>query len=188
MRKPVILRIPKLTLAKRTERYLFAYCLNAGFQDAARIRQMRTLVFAVFTWPDSHFENIERQSCPCSEQTAKATGEIGQQITGIQSVTQDSVNAIREISGTIEKRSEISSTIAAAVEEQGAATHEISRNVQQAAEGTQQVSSNITGVQQGATETGSASSQVLSAAQSLSRDSNRLKHEVGEFLNTVRAA
>jgi methyl-accepting chemotaxis protein len=29
---------------------------------------------------------------------------------------------------------------------------------------------------------------VLSAAKSLSRDSNRLKREVGEFLNTVRAA
>ena len=123
-----------------------------------------------------------------AEQTAKATGEIGQQITGIQAATQDSVSAIREISGTIERLSEISSTIAAAVEEQGAATQEISRNVQQAAQGTQQVSSNITDVQRGAGETGSASSQVLSAAQSLSRDSNRLKHEVGEFLNTVRAA
>jgi methyl-accepting chemotaxis protein len=123
-----------------------------------------------------------------AEQTAKATGEIGQQIAGIQAATQDSVNAIREISGTIERLSEISSTIAAAVEEQGAATQEISRNVQQAAQGTQQVSSNITDVQRGAGETGSASSQVLSAAQSLSRDSNRLKHEVNEFLNTVRAA
>jgi methyl-accepting chemotaxis protein len=123
-----------------------------------------------------------------AEQTAKATGEIGQQITGIQAATQESVGAIKEISGTIERLSEISSTIAAAVEEQGAATQEISRNVQQAAQGTQQVSSNITDVQRGAGETGSASSQVLSAAQSLSRDSNRLKHEVGEFLNTVRAA
>ena len=100
-----------------------------------------------------------------AEQTAKATGEIGQQITGIQAATQDSVNAIKEICGTIERLSEISSTIAAAVEEQGAATQEISRNVQQAAQGTQQVSSNITDVQRGATETGSASSQVLSAAQ-----------------------
>ena len=100
-----------------------------------------------------------------AEQTAKATGEIGQQITGIQAATQDSVNAIKEISGTIERLSEISSTIAAAVEEQGAATQEISRNVQQAAHGTQQVSSNITDVQRGATETGSASSQVLTAAQ-----------------------
>ena len=123
-----------------------------------------------------------------AEQTAKATGEIGQQITGIQAATQESVNAIKEISGTIEKLSEISSTIAAAVEEQGAATQEISRNVQQAAHGTQQVSANITDVQRGASETGSASSQVLSAAQSLSGDSNRLKLEVGKFLNSVRAA
>jgi methyl-accepting chemotaxis protein len=123
-----------------------------------------------------------------AEQTAKATGEIGQQITGIQAATQDSVNAIKEISGTIEKLSEISSTIAAAVEEQGAATQEISRNVQQAAQGTQQVSANITDVQRGATETGSASSQVLSAAQLLSGDSNRLKLEVGKFLESVRAA
>jgi methyl-accepting chemotaxis protein len=123
-----------------------------------------------------------------AEQTSKATGEIGQQISGIQAATQDSVNAIKEISGTIEKLSEISSTIAAAVEEQGAATQEISRNVQQAAQGTQQVSANITDVQRGASETGSASSQVLSAAQSLSGDSNRLKLEVGKFLNSVRAA
>jgi methyl-accepting chemotaxis protein len=123
-----------------------------------------------------------------AEQTAKATGEIGQQITGIQAATQESVNAIQAISGTIEKLSEISSTIAAAVEQQGAATQEISRNVQQASMGTQQVSANITDVQRGASETGSASSQVLAAAQSLSGDSNRLKLEVGRFLDSVRAA
>jgi methyl-accepting chemotaxis protein len=123
-----------------------------------------------------------------AEQTAKATGEIGQQVTGIQAATQESVNAIQAISGTIEKLSEISSAIAAAVEEQGAATQEISRNVQQAATGTQQVSSNIGDVQRGASETGSASSQVLAAAQSLSGDSNRLKLEVGRFLDSVRAA
>ncbi|MCP3459834.1 methyl-accepting chemotaxis protein [Bradyrhizobium sp. CCGUVB23] len=123
-----------------------------------------------------------------AEQTAKATGEIGQQVSGIQTATQESVNAIRDISDTIEKLSEISSTIAAAVEEQGAATQEISRNVQQAAQGTHQVSSNITDVQRGAGETGSASTQVLAAAQSLAGDSNRLKLEVGKFLDTVRAA
>ncbi|MFL9501234.1 methyl-accepting chemotaxis protein [Rhodopseudomonas palustris] len=123
-----------------------------------------------------------------AEQTAKATGEIGQHISGIQSATNESVNAIREIGQTIGRMSEISSAIAAAVEEQGAATQEISRNVQQAAHGTQQVSSNITDVQRGATETGSASAQVLSAAQSLSQESSRLKIEVTRFLDTVRAA
>lgn len=123
-----------------------------------------------------------------AEQTSKATGEIGQQITGIQEATQQSVGAIKEISSTIEKLSEISSAIAAAVEEQGAATQDISRNVQQAANGTQEVSANISDVQRGASETGTASSQVLSAAQTLASDSNRLKTEVSKFLNTVRAA
>ena len=123
-----------------------------------------------------------------AEQTAKATGEISQQIVGIQAATNDSVQAIRKIGETISRMSEISSTIASAVEQQGAATQEISRNVQQAASGTQQVSSNIIEVQHGVSETGSASSQVLSAAQSLSRDSNRLKDEVMRFLETVRAA
>jgi methyl-accepting chemotaxis protein len=123
-----------------------------------------------------------------AEQTAKATGEISAQIGGIQTATQDSVSAIREIGETIARMSEISSTIASAVEEQGAATQEIARNVQRAAEGTQQVSSNITDVQRGASEAGQASSLVLSAAQSLSGDSTRLKSEVRNFLSAVRAA
>jgi len=123
-----------------------------------------------------------------AEQTSKATSEIGQQIADIQTATQESVEAIKGISSTIERLSEISSTIAAAVEEQDAATQEISRNVQQAAVGTQHVSADILDVQQGAGETGSASSQVLSAAQSLAADSNRLKLELGHFLDTVRAA
>src|SRR5207253_6149568 len=86
-----------------------------------------------------------------AEQTAKATGEISQQITGIQAATQDSVAAIKEIGDTIGRMSEIASTIASAVQEQGMATQEISRNVQQAAHGTRQVSSNITDVQRGTT-------------------------------------
>jgi methyl-accepting chemotaxis protein len=123
-----------------------------------------------------------------AEQTAKATGEIAQQVSGIQAATEESVGSIREISDTIARLSEISSTVAAAVEEQGAATQEISRNVQQAAQGTQRVSANIGDVQRGASDTGSASSQVLSAARSLSADSNRLKAEVAKFLSTVQAA
>ncbi|MBR0834083.1 methyl-accepting chemotaxis protein [Bradyrhizobium manausense] len=123
-----------------------------------------------------------------AEQTAKATGEIGQHIGAIQSATEDSVGAIKEIGDTIARMSEISSTIAAAVEEQGAATQEISRNIQHAAQGTSGVSANIGEVQRGAGETGTASAQVHSAAQSLSQESNRLKSEVARFLDSVRAA
>jgi methyl-accepting chemotaxis protein len=123
-----------------------------------------------------------------AEQTAKATGDISHQINGIQAATEESVGAIKEIGDTIGRMSEIASTIASAVEQQGAATQEISRNVQQAAQGTMQVSANITDVQRGARSTGTASSEVLSAAQSLSGESTRLKQEVGKFLDLVRAA
>jgi methyl-accepting chemotaxis protein len=98
------------------------------------------------------------------------------------------VVAIKEIGTTIGRISEISSTIASAVEEQSAATQEISGNVQRAAEGTSQGAANIADVQRGVTETRTASSQVLSAAQSLSTESSRLKREVGKFIDSVRAA
>ena len=123
-----------------------------------------------------------------AEQTANATSEISRHITGIQTATGESVGAIKDISDTIGKMSEIAFTIASAVEQQGVATQEISRNVQQAARGTQQVSSNIVDVQRGTVETESASSQVLSSAQSLSGESSRLKREVSKFLDSVRAA
>jgi methyl-accepting chemotaxis protein/aerotaxis receptor len=123
-----------------------------------------------------------------AEQTGKATDEIGQQIGDIQSVTQESVAAIMQIRNSIEKLSEISSAIASAVEEQGATTQEVARNVQDAAQGAQQVSSNVGNLERGAAETGIASSEVLSAAQTLSRDSSRLKAEINNFLSTIRVA
>jgi uncharacterized protein YoxC len=123
-----------------------------------------------------------------AEQTAKATGEISQQINGIQSATGESVGAIKEIGDTIGKMSEIAGAIASAVQEQEAATREISRNVQQAADGTTRVSSNIGDVERESGATGSASTQVLSAARALSGESNRLKLEVAKFLQSVRAA
>jgi methyl-accepting chemotaxis protein len=121
-----------------------------------------------------------------AEQTAKATSEIGLHVSSIQGATQESVGAIKEISGTIVRMSEVAAAIASAVEEQGAATREISRNVQQAAQGTQQVSLSIVDVKRDASETGAASTHVLAAAKSLASESDRLKREVGSFLGAVR--
>ncbi len=123
-----------------------------------------------------------------ANQTAKATEEIGAQITAIQSEVSQSVEAIKGIGATIQEISEISTTIATAVEEQGAATQEIARNVQQAAAGTQEVSTNISGVTQAAGETGQAAGQVLSAAEELGRQSITLQQQVDEFIATIRAA
>ena len=123
-----------------------------------------------------------------ASQTAKATDEISNHISGMQGATQESVAAIKEIGGTIGKISEIASTIASAVEEQGSATQEIARSVQNVAKGTQAASDDVMQVNRGATETGSASEEVLSSARSLSTESTRLREELDRFMANIRAA
>ena len=123
-----------------------------------------------------------------ASQTAKATDEISSHITGMQSATQESVAAIKEIGGTIAQISSIASTIASAVEEQGSATQEIARSVQTVALGTHEAAANIREVNRGATETGSASGNVLDSARSLSTESSRLREELARFMTNIRAA
>ena len=134
------------------------------------------------------FAVVAQEVKQLAAQTAKATDEIRGQIAGMQTATQESVAAIKEISEIISRISQIATTVAAAVEEQGASTQEIARNVQQAAQGTTQVTGNISEVTRGASETGSAAAQVLVSAQSLANESNQLKAEVAKFVETVRAA
>jgi methyl-accepting chemotaxis protein len=134
------------------------------------------------------FAVVAQEVKALAAQTAKATNDIGTQISDMQAATLDSVAAIKEIGGIIDRVSEIATAMAAAVEEQGGAIQEIARNVQEAAHGTSQVAANIVDVTRGATATGSASAQVLASAQSLSTDSNRLTVEVQKFVQLVRTA
>ena len=121
-------------------------------------------------------------------QTAKATEAIKAQIDEMQATTRDSVAAIKEISSTISRISEIAGMIARAIAVQSKATQEIAHNVTQAARGAAQVATNFAEVNQGAGETGNASVKVLQAAKFLSGESHKLEREVKNFLSTVRAA
>jgi methyl-accepting chemotaxis protein len=123
-----------------------------------------------------------------ASQTAKATDEISNHITGMQGATQESVAAIKEIGGTIGKISDIAATIASAVEQQSAATQEIARSVQNVAQGTQEAAANVMQVNRGATETGAASEEVLNSARTLSSESTRLRDELDRFMANIRAA
>ncbi len=122
-----------------------------------------------------------------ANQTAKATDEIGSQIGGIQTATQDAVTAIQGITGTINEIDEIATAIASAVEQQGAATQEIARNVEEASQGTSEVSSNISGVTKAASETGAVATQILTASSNMADQSSSLKEEVDKFMKQVRA-
>ena len=123
-----------------------------------------------------------------AEQTARATGEIGRQVSSIQGSTHRAADAIDAIAQTIATMNTIAGSIAAAVEEQGVTTLEISRNLQEAAHGTGDVSANIEGVSAGAVSSSAASSQVLTSASNLAGQAEMLRSAVTTFLDEVRAA
>ena len=121
-------------------------------------------------------------------QTAKATDEISSHIVNMQRATGESVDAIKAIGQTIERISEITTSISSAVEQQGTATQSIAAGVRAAAGGTLEVAENIERVARGAGETETTSGQMLKSAKALSEVSIHLRDEVEKFLDSVRAA
>lgn len=121
-------------------------------------------------------------------QTAKATADISERISGIQDSTGDVLGAITGFSRTISELNAGSLAIAAAMDEQNATTGEVARSIQQAATGTNEVTTNIVGVERAAQASASAAVQVLSSATGLSQQAELLRGQVRTFLTTVRAA
>ncbi len=132
------------------------------------------------------FAVVAQEVKSLANQTARATGEISEQIAAVQDRTGGAVQAIAKIRSIIGEVNDISTTISSAVEEQGASTQEIARNVQQAARGTQDVNDSIESVSQAAGETGTAAGQMLNAAQAMARQAEGLRAEVERFLADVR--
>jgi methyl-accepting chemotaxis protein len=121
-------------------------------------------------------------------QTAKATEEIGAQISAMQAETGRTVEAIAAIARTIEELNANTGQVAAASEQQAAATQEIGRAVAEAAQGTQEASRSAIGVKQGAERTGGAAQDLRGASTELAEQSERLRGQVDGFLAGIRAA
>jgi methyl-accepting chemotaxis protein len=78
-----------------------------------------------------------------ANQTAKATEEIGAQVSGIQGSTREAVEAIGRIATTMGEINQCTATIAITIDEQMLATKGISRDVTLAADGTGTVARTI---------------------------------------------
>jgi methyl-accepting chemotaxis protein len=130
-----------------------------------------------------------------AKQTATASGEIKQQVVGIQSSTQGTVAEIVSIATVVAKVSEIVTTIATAVEEQSVTTRDIAGNVAKASEGVSEVNrsisesaetsntitADIADVTQASGEISNSSSQVNSSSNQLSELAETLNAMVGQF-------
>jgi len=123
-----------------------------------------------------------------ASQTAKATGEISEQVSAMQASTADAVRSIGEIAATIGQMNAITMAISGSIDQQGSATREIARNIQSVAAGSSEISTHIGGVNVAAEATGEAAAQVLANASQLDSQSGMLRSAVDEFLRKVRAA
>jgi methyl-accepting chemotaxis protein len=119
-------------------------------------------------------------------QTAKATAEIGQNISMIQASTRNAVDAVREIGNAVRDINEVTSNIAGAVGQQDAATREISSNAQLAAQGNETLVSNIGSLSDSIGETNKAATSVLSASSELTSTAEILSREVDQFFRNLR--
>ncbi len=120
-----------------------------------------------------------------ADQTGKATGEIAQQIAGIQSSTEQAVDAIVSIGRTIQGINGIAGGIADAIDHQGSAIREIVQNMEHAAAGTRAVSDDIQEVTDAASRTSGTAHEVFSASEQMTAQANRLTREVQVFLDEI---
>ena len=116
-----------------------------------------------------------------AKQTAKATDDIGQKITAIQTDTKSAVDAIGTIGSVIAQVNDISGTIATAVEEQSATTNEMTRNVADAAKGSGEITHNIAGVAEAARGTSTNAQESQKAANELAEMALQLRNLVEQF-------
>jgi methyl-accepting chemotaxis protein len=120
-------------------------------------------------------------------QTAKATAEIGENVSQIQTSTRNAVDAVREIGGAVREINDVTSAIAGAIGQQDQATREISSNAQSAAQGNETLVANITSLRDAIGETDTAAASVLTAAGSLTETADTLSREVEKFFQNLRS-
>ncbi len=120
-------------------------------------------------------------------QTARATGDIAQQVAEVESRTSATAGMITRIAAVIGEITGVMSTIAAAVEQQNAATAEISRAVDEASGGTASLSDSVRTARD-VTQDSRKSAEDAGALATLLQDKfGELTTAVDRFLADVRA-
>jgi methyl-accepting chemotaxis protein len=116
-----------------------------------------------------------------AQETARATEDITRRVGTIQADTSEAVDAIAQISTTIDDINGYQATIASAVEEQTATTNEISRSVGEAAVGSGEIAATITGVADAAQDSTRVLADLKVAVDELAQMAARLQSQTAVF-------
>lgn len=120
-----------------------------------------------------------------STQTAKATEEISSQISAVQGLTDEAVDSIRRISGSIELIHEVTGAITVAVGEQSVATQEISQSITMAASETSNAVSSAETVDQAIQTTAGEAERVDTIAGEVKQVADQMAHGIEGFLEEM---
>jgi methyl-accepting chemotaxis protein len=121
-------------------------------------------------------------------QTAKATEDISNQISDVQSSTEAVIAAIQDILHFIDDIDATTTAIAAAVEEQGAATDEISRNAQLTSDGTRGVTTSMGVISDASEGIQRIADDVTRSIADLTQEQQSLRTAVESFVAQVQGA
>ena len=121
-----------------------------------------------------------------ADQTANATGKIGDLTGAIQTEVQKAAKSMSTVGDVIHQVNDIQNTITRSVEEQRRATSEISENVQRIAQGAGTMDEMIRFVNSGAQNTGKTAYDLNSASHELSQMAKNLSDRMAAFSSRVK--
>jgi methyl-accepting chemotaxis protein len=121
-------------------------------------------------------------------QTGRATEEVEALIREMQEATGQSASALNLISKEVIALETTAIAIASAVDQQAVAGQDLAQSIDLVAQNTKTVSSTFDDVSRVAKVSGTTASEVQQSSASLSELATRLRQQVSEFVNEVRAA
>jgi methyl-accepting chemotaxis protein len=120
-------------------------------------------------------------------QTAKATEEIGSQISHMQAITARAVQAVAGIGATTDRTGRITAAIASAIETQSAATTDIARAARDAASGTDGASGGVSQMTAAMADIGAAVDRVRTVSGEVASQGEALRAEVTALSTSLRS-
>jgi methyl-accepting chemotaxis protein len=123
-----------------------------------------------------------------ANQTSRATEEISQQVTAIQTATKGAVGEVVSIAQSIRDLTEVATAIAAAVEQQSSTTQGIAESIRKAAGNTSRATAEINSVEGAARQGATAAGEISGWTTRLSARAHDLEAKVAGFFSRVQAS
>lgn len=120
-----------------------------------------------------------------ASQTAKATQDISDQISGIQGSTNRTVEAIHDITTAIGDMEGLTVAIADSADQQQLASHEISQSIAMAADSSSRLSGNVTTVSAAITNTSQEAATVNESSDQVVEVFSTLRGRIEDFLTNI---